>query len=362
MVKRTQALLPWALALLVLAPGLPAAPAAVLDVHAAAQEAEARDPEGKEFPSRGKRKDASEAPPQGPPGGAARREEPTFEDMTKEARHIEGLFDIYEKDGRYLLALTPEQLDTDFMASITRETGVGQFGLLAAQVLGEVPVRFRKVGRKVQLVLRNTRFTALDDPDIERAVAKSFSESLAGASKIECQPHPKSGAVLVDMAPFFISDVEGIGAAFAQAFQAPYQADRENSYFSGVKGFPDNVEVDAKVHLAGNRPVNFVNLPDPRSLFITYRYSLSRVPAAPGFIPRIADDRVGHFLALFQDFSNDRRETPYVRYVTRWNLEKDEPYAELSRPKEPIVYWLENSVPRKYRKALADGTLLWNRA
>ncbi|MGH9869140.1 MAG: zinc-dependent metalloprotease, partial [Candidatus Polarisedimenticolia bacterium] len=307
---------------------------------------------------------AAGGPPAGGPGGGGPggKGEPSFEDAVKDYRRIEGLIDAYEKDGRYLLALDPGDFDKDFMVSMTRETGVGQFGLLAAQVVGEVPVRFQKVGKRVQMLLRNTRFTAQQDPDIRRAVDKSFSDSLAGSAKLESQPHPDSKAILVELAPFLISDLEGIGQFFAQVFQTPYNLDRENSYLDAVKGFPHNVEVSARLHFGAGRPANFVNLPDARSLFLTYRFSFSDVPDAAGFMPRLADDRVGHFIALFQDFSDDNRETPYVRYVTRWNLQKEEPYAALSKPTEPITYWIENSVPKKYRKALADGTLMWNKA
>ncbi|HET6372669.1 MAG TPA: zinc-dependent metalloprotease, partial [Candidatus Polarisedimenticolia bacterium] len=113
---------------------------------------------------------------------------------------------------------------------------------------------------------------------------------------------------------------------------------------------------------AASKPLPFTTLPDSRSMFMTYRYSLSTVPAAAGFIPRIADDRVGHFLAMYEDFSDDTRETPYVRYAARWNLQKAEPYAALSKPVEPITFWLENSIPKQYRKAIADGILVWNTA
>jgi hypothetical protein len=298
----------------------------------------------------------------GGPGGPGGKQEPSFEEAIKDYRRIPGLMDVYEKDGRYLVALKPDQMEKDFMVSVTRETGVGQFGLLAAQVLGDGPMRFRKVGKKVQLLMRNTRFTAQDDPDIRRAVERSFSDSLAGSATIQSQPHPESSAILVELGPLFISDVEGVGTFLGQTFQTPYGLDRENSALDSVKGFPMNVEVSARLHFNGARGANFINLPDPRSLFLTYRYSISEIPAAADFVPRLADDRVGHFLAMFQDYSDDTRDTPYVRYVTRWNLQKEEPYAALSKPKEPITYWIENSVPKKYRKALADGTLMWNKA
>ena len=34
--------------------------------------------------------------------------------------------------------------------------------------------------------------------------------------------------------------------------------------------------------------------------------------------------------------------------MNRWRLIKKDPDAELSEPEEPLVYWVENSTPRKY--------------
>ncbi|HKY32356.1 MAG TPA: zinc-dependent metalloprotease [Candidatus Polarisedimenticolia bacterium] len=314
--------------------------------------------------SRRKKKEKKEddKKPAGQAAGPKKDELPPFDDVVKDAEMLEGLFTVYRKDDKIYLSLKPEHLEKDYMMSLTRETGIGQSWLLAAQVLDDGPVRFRKVGKKVQLLLRNQRFQAKDDPDIRRAVEKSFSDSLAGAAKIESQPHPETKAILVEVAPFVMSDVEGIGAWLGQVLQAPYNFDRENSSVSAAKTFPLNLEIEARAHFTSNKPANFVNLPDPRSLFITYRYSITDVPSAEGFVPRLADDRVGHFMALYQDFSDDRRETPYVRYVSRWDLQKEEPYAALSKPRQPITFWLENNIPKQYRKAVADGILIWNKA
>ena len=55
-------------------------------------------------------------------------------------------------------------------------------------------------------------------------------------------------------------------------------------------------------------------------------------------------------------------ETPYVRYINRWHLEKENPTAKLSKPKQPLVYWLENTIPVEYRDWVKEGVLMWNSA
>ena len=56
------------------------------------------------------------------------------------------------------------------------------------------------------------------------------------------------------------------------------------------------------------------------------------------------------------------KDSPYIRYINRWHLEKAEPLFEKSKPKKPIVYWIENTVPVEYREAVREGILLWNNA
>ena len=92
---------------------------------------------------------------------------------------------------------------------------------------------------------------------------------------------------------------------------------------------------------------------------IKYHLSISTL-LSNNFNPRKADDRVGYFSTIYQDYSNTLQETQYVRYINRWNLVKEDPYGKLSEPIEPIVYWIENTVPEEFRGAIREGIERWN--
>ncbi len=79
-------------------------------------------------------------------------------------------------------------------------------------------------------------------------------------------------------------------------------------------------------------------------------------------MPRYDDDRVGYFNTMYQDYSELDRESPYVRYINRWHLKKKNPEARMSEPVEPIVFWVENTVPLEYRDAVAEGIEFWNQS
>jgi len=100
-------------------------------------------------------------------------------------------------------------------------------------------------------------------------------------------------------------------------------------------------------------------LQNPYSIFHTYHFSLSTLPTT-GYVPRLADDRIGTFMTYYQDYTDFGSETPYVRYINRWNLKKKDTSAAVSEPVEPIVFWVENTVPEEFRAVVAEGIEFWN--
>jgi hypothetical protein len=78
--------------------------------------------------------------------------------------------------------------------------------------------------------------------------------------------------------------------------------------------------------------------------------------------PRLADDRVGHFLDGVWDYSRDREDSFMRRFVRRWRLEKRDPNAAVSDVVQPIVYYIDRTVPKEYRKYVKEGIEGWQKA
>ena len=67
------------------------------------------------------------------------------------------------------------------------------------------------------------------------------------------------------------------------------------------------------------------SVPDSRGVTVNVHYSISELPVT-SYKPRLADDRVGYFLTVLKDFSKKESDDDrFVRYITRWNLEKADP-------------------------------------
>jgi hypothetical protein len=212
---------------------------------------------------------------------------------------------------------------------------------------------------------------------IARAVDRSFTDSILSMTRIESEAHPERKSILIDLAAVFLTDLPMMGYSLESEFRIPYRFDLRNSSFGTLKAFGRNVEFETRAHYAADRPPLPPilapgatppptpppprNLADVRSMLLRFRYSISELPDT-AYKPRIADDRVGHFFSQSSDFSDDAAYTTARRYINRWRLEKENPAAALSRPKQPIVFWMENTIPMKYRDAIREGALMWNRA
>lgn len=293
-------------------------------------------------------------------------EDKPFDELVKDMEVLKGLFTFYRKaeDNKVLMEILPEQMDRVFLFTGSLEQGIGEKGVYAAQMGGDFPFYFRRVGKSIQWVQKNTRFRAGEGTPEARFTARSFPDPILAAAKILSKPHPDRKSLLVDVTELFLFDLPGLTIALNQAYQpTSYRFDKERSFLEALKPFPENVLLSLRLNYVTDNPrVLSQASPDERSLPVLVIYELASLPETAGFKPRPADDRVGHFHTVQWDSTTDRAGTPYLRYVHRWHLEKADPTARLSPPKQPIVFWLENTVPVEYRQAVTEGALLWNKA
>jgi hypothetical protein len=236
-------------------------------------------------------------------------------------------------------------------------------------------VEFRRIHGAVQLVALNETFRADPGSPGSFAVAAAYARSLLASTPIVAQPAPASRAVLVDANNLFLSDLLGMGIDLQQRFRQNYLADPRNSYFEAVRGTPDELVFEVTEHYATSTiqlsapgappgtPIPTVPsfVPDVRSLFLGLHYSIAKLPEKP-MEPRLADPRVGYFTTTVADYTDDLDRIPRERFVSRWRLEKKDPAAALSEPVKPITYWLDRTIPVKYRGAITRGILEWNKA
>ncbi|MCF7793256.1 MAG: zinc-dependent metalloprotease [Candidatus Cloacimonetes bacterium] len=283
-----------------------------------------------------------------------------FEDLIKDLQEIEGLFTMYknEEDGTVYLQINPEQFGIIYLCTMTRQSG-DAYMFDASSMLWNFPFFFKKVNNRIQMIQKNLSFRA-DEEAMSRALEKSISNSIIASTNIVGKPHSETGAILIKAADIFLRDMANVEYV-TDRYKAKVNYDKENSYFGNIKSFPLNSEIDVILHFKSGKWRDVYTLPDSRSMIHKYHYSLSTIPETD-YKARKADDRIGCFTTIYQDYSDLLDEESYVRYINRWNLKKKNPNSKLSKPVEPIVFWLENTIPDEFKKPVKEGILLWNEA
>ncbi|MEH2440709.1 zinc-dependent metalloprotease [Nostoc sp.] len=275
---------------------------------------------------------------------------------------LEGLFTLYctDNSGKIYLEIKPEQLNKDYLAIVTLESGVGERGIYSGLPLSDFLFYFQRVNNRLHFVVRNVKFRAESKPE-KRSLARSFSDSVLYSLEI-ANIDPQNENILINLDELLMQDFPGLTPFLKSSLQADYRLDGRKSYFGEINSFPENVEIESIYGFSSLEGSNLVTVPDSRALTLKVHYSFSQLRENNGYIPRLADDRVGYFITAFQDLSNNNPHESFVRYINRWHLEPSNPNAALSPPKKPIVYWIENAVPLEYRDAIREGILMWNKA
>jgi hypothetical protein len=301
-----------------------------------------------------------------PAAGAQDNPWKSYGEVTRGSEAGTGLFTIYYKRDRVYLALTPSQLDRDYLLVTQISQGIGELGLDGGSTVRTDLVRFHRETDRVELWAVNPHFAANSGSPMARTVAYSFGHSVAHSFPIATVREGPVEEVLVDLSPFLLSDWADVGGVLQAAvatrkLSATIALDDKRSSLQQVRLFPTNVEADVRLTFTSPRGLGLESVPDNRWIPVGIHYSLVELPAEP-MRARYADDRVGYFISAIKDFSRDTAPNFFVRYINRWRLEKTDPAAAVSEPVRPITYYIDHTVPVEWRSYVRAGILEWNRA
>lgn len=296
--------------------------------------------------------------------------EDKYSELTKEATHRPGFFDTYQKEDKLYLAIKPEMLNRDFLMNFEISQGVGASGLFGGTMLNifeGLLVRLEKHEGKIFLMQQPHRYVAEKNTPEARAVDLSYGSSVLETAKIEATS--ADSVVLINAYDWFVSDLSQISQRVKYAVASkpgqPGRAslDKSRSFLETVKSFPKNTNISAKLTFQNAEDQAPRSVADHRYIPVGIHYTLAALPEKP-MERRMGDDRVGFFMTVHKDFTDDSNADFFKRYVNRWRLECSEevPEGQLCEPRKPIVYYVDRTVPERYRDAMIAGVNAWTDA
>ncbi len=290
---------------------------------------------------------------------------PTIEDKTEGMTHWEGYFDLFWDENTGKMYLEIDKWDVEFLYAVSLPSGLGSnpVGLDRGQTGGTYVMKAHRVGPTVLLIEPNYRYRARSsDPNEVRAVEDAFAPSTHWGFSIVAQTNSR---VLVDATDFFMRDAHGIVQQLKRSGQGDYSLDRSRSvfYLPRMKAFPLNTEIEASLTFTSDSPGPLVRSAAASGDAVTLRvhHSLVQLPD-DDYTPRKADSRVSSGNITFNDYATAIDEPLAVQWIRRHRIKKRNPNAEMSRPVEPIVYYVDPGTPEPIRSALIEGGNWWNEA
>ncbi|MDP7004806.1 MAG: zinc-dependent metalloprotease [Phycisphaerales bacterium] len=264
------------------------------------------------------------------------------EGFTKVVSTVDGsspLFGLWinSKD-QQLLAELPRGWDRKkFFIAVTPSSGVIFSGLQG----NESYVYLKKYVDRIAFISPEVSVRSTGDKSSKDSVDTIFTDKvLLDVPIIATGP---SGQPVVDLDNLLVGKASTIAGGVASG------ANSKLVTIKKAKSFPKNLEVALEMPTSGGK-------------LKTIHYSISEVPERGSYKPRKADERVGFFTTSFRDLGQYHDEDKWVHYVNRWDLQKRDPKLTLSPPKEPIIFYVEHTVPVRYRRWVRDGVLYWNEA
>ena len=287
-------------------------------------------------------------------------EYPPFEEVTEGFKQIKPeqktFFTLWfnEKTDELLCQIPKGLLSKRFLAATTLSGGSPMSGAQAGHTL----LFWEQFGKQLLLVEPDLRYAPGEKSTVADVIKRTYNDTILKSVPIKTLH--SSGDPVIDLGDLLKSGLPGMGGM---------PIDAKLSKWGEFKVFEKNVELPVELAIRtptdgpGGRPGAGAASSGGVIEKLVLHYSMSELPDNPGYKPRRADDRLGYFLTVNKDWSKKHNEkTLFNRFINRWDLQKVDPELALSPVKRPIIWYVEKTVPIRWRRYVKEGILDWNKA
>jgi Met-zincin/Domain of unknown function (DUF5117) len=213
--------------------------------------------------------------------------------------------------------------------------------IFAGLQAGDLYTKWKRIGNRLALIQPQIAVRSSGDQESKDSVETVFTDRvLLDVPILSTGP---TGQPVIDMDDLLVSKA---GSFFGGSSRG---LNKNLTTVDKIKAFPKNIEIQFEGPVLGGTMKKF-------------HYSISMIQGSRTFKPREADQRVGYFVTTYTDLGKYDSKEKNRRYINRWHVEKADPKLSMSPPKEPIVYYIEHTVPIRYRRWVREGVEQWNDA
>lgn len=280
--------------------------------------------------------------------------------ITKEAKTQAGVFAVHQLNDKVYFEIPQEAFGRLMLwqAEVAKGPGGSSWG---GASLGDAVLKWEHRGNKVYLWKVGFRKRG-DGKAVQSAVEAASTDTIIAVFPVEAEGKDRS--TVIQVTSMFVSGLSDLPLSRAGGGGA--SVDESRSYLSNIKAFPTNIEARSLLTFRSSGPAPSLGRPSfagggSRSVTALVHQSLVMLPEEP-MQGRYFDPRVGYFTESFENYSDPKTWTVTKQFITRYRLEKKNPSDAVSEPVKPIVFYLSNEIPEKWRPHLKKGVEDWNSA
>ena len=285
-----------------------------------------------------------------------------FEKIASESNQVSrGMFNVYAQDGKYYFEIPVSLLQRDMLVvnKLQRvpfelnDAGVNRGTNYETQM---IRFEWNKEEKKIRVRQSRPLPESPENDAITRSVRDNFISPLIADFKLEAC-NADSTAVIIQINDIYDGSETSINNVFDN-INLGTSAIKDLSRIMSIKAFPNNIVATSELTTKVREGMSAVNVT------VEVSSSLVLLPEKP-MMGRLDDPKVGYFTKDLLYFSDSQQKTEEKKYITRWRLEPKpedrEAYlrGELVEPEKPIVFYIENSTPYRWRKYIKQGIEDW---
>lgn len=285
-----------------------------------------------------------------------------FEKIASESNLVSrGMFNVYAQDGKYYFEIPVSLLQRDMLVvnKLQRvpfelnDAGVNRGTNYETQM---IRFEWNKEEKKIRVRQSRPLPESPENDAITRSVRDNFISPLIADFKLEAC-NADSTLVIIQINDIYDGSETSINNVFDN-INLGTSAVKDLSRIMSIKAFPNNIVATSELTTKVREGMSAVNVT------VEVSSSLVLLPEKP-MMGRLDDPKVGYFTKDLLYFSDSQQKTEEKKYITRWRLEPKpenrEAYlrGELVEPEKPIVFYIENSTPYRWRKYIKQGIEDW---
>lgn len=288
----------------------------------------------------------------------------TYSALTAHSASGKGLFNVYHKGSDYYFEIPDSLLGRDLLVvnKLTRvPEELNDAGVNRGINYENQMIRFELDRKAKKLLVRQSRPLPLtpDTDAIARSVKDNYISPLIAAFKVEAF-NGDSSSVVVRINDIYDGSETSINNVFTN-INLGTATIKNLSRIISVKSFSNNVIASSELTTKVTEGTT--------SVYVTVEVSSSilLLPRIP-MMGRMDNPRVGYFTKSLLSYNDEQQSVEKEQFITRWRLEpKPEDrqrylQGELVEPVKPIVFYIENSTPKRWRKYIRQGIEDWQTA